>query len=181
MESHQHVGNTLIFSRPSQKVMSTKKALMDQGETAVKNSRASANTRNIFANVLEQADKDDPTMTDREVVVEAGSFIFAGTDTTANTLTYTLYNILSDPALRDALEKELAAVDEPYTDSKLEPLPVLNAVIKETLRLFGAAPGALPRVSPQEGAQLGEYFIPGGTIVATQACKQTVGQTPTDV
>ncbi len=45
----------------------------------------------------------------------------------------------------------------------------MNKVIDETLRLYSAAPGSLPRIVPAGGAILGGYHIPGGTTVSTQA------------
>ncbi|KAI5359685.1 Putative cytochrome P450 [Septoria linicola] len=125
-----------------------------------------------FQKVLADAEKDDPlarVLSDEEIVIQAGTFIFAGTDTTATTLTHLIWSVLRDPVIQKAMEEELAALDEPYSDEKLEALPVLNAIIKETLRLYGAAPAALPRVTPPEGAVLGGYTVPTGTIVATQA------------
>lgn len=145
------------------------KRLLAQGQTAVTNSRASSTSRNIFANVLEQADKEDGSLTDSEILVEAGAFMLAGTDTTANTLTYLVYNVLSNPQLHKTLEDEIDKVSEPFTDSMLSELPVLNAVITETLRLHGAAPGALQRIAPRGGVYLGQYYIPAGTNVSTQA------------
>lgn len=38
--------------------------------------------------------------------------------------------------------------------------PLLNAVIMEALRLYGAAPGGLPRDTPESGAMSSGYFIP---------------------
>lgn len=63
----------------------------------------------------------------------------------------------------------MAALPEDFTETDLEALPLLNAVIEEALRLYGAAPGSLPRVVPRGGAALGGYFIPEGTTVCTQA------------
>lgn len=152
-----------------QRMFSGTQTIFKRGRVAVANSRAASSTRNIFANVLAQADKDDATLTDTDIIIDAAAFNLAGTDTTANTLTYLIWAVLSDASLQKTLEDEVATLEQPLTDSKLEMLPILSAVINETLRLYGAAPGALPRVSPQNGANLGGYFIPGGTTVSTQA------------
>ncbi|KAK3700186.1 hypothetical protein LTR37_016065 [Vermiconidia calcicola] len=152
------------------KALNSHKDIYAAGRTAVTNSQSSASSKNIFANILEQAEKDEGGMNDEEIIMEAGSFIVAGTDTTANTMTYLVWSVLSRPELQQILEKEVADLDEPLTDSGLEEPTVLNAVIKETLRLYGAAPGALPRVAPSpSGYQLERYYIPGGTTVSTQA------------
>lgn len=48
-----------------------------------------------------------------------------------------------------------------YSDAQLEKLPYLNCVIDEALRLYGAAPGSLPRSAPKGGFTLPSgYFIP---------------------
>ena len=60
-------------------------------------------------------------------------------------------------------------MDEDYGDTDLEKLPLLNAVIEETLRLYGAAPAGLPRAVPPGGVTIDEQFIPAGTTVTTQA------------
>lgn len=105
----------------------------------------------------------------QDVRTESTSLIFAGSGTTANTLTFLSYAVLSRPTLQQALEEEVAQLAEGFTDADLEQLPLLNAVINETLRLFCAVPGSLPRVVPAGGITLGGYFIPEGTTVSTQA------------
>lgn len=158
------------------------KSLMAKGMAAVENSRAktaaggSDATANVFAKVLREADPvEGGSLTDADIAVEAGAFMVAGTDTTSNTLTYLVWAVLrndDDGGLQGALEKELQeGIDDSSrsTDAALEKLPVLNAVIEETLRLYGAAPIPLPRVVPPGGVEFGGYHIPAGTEVATQA------------
>jgi cytochrome P450 len=53
--------------------------------------------------------------------------------------------------------------------AELEAAPILNSVLNETLRLYGAAPGALPRIVPSRGLAVGEHHIPAGVEVSTQA------------
>jgi cytochrome P450 len=77
--------------------------------------------------------------------------------------------VLKQPALQAALEKEVGDADEMLTDVELERLPILKAVIEETLRLYSAAPGTLPRLTPKSGAIFQDYHIPAGTIVGTQS------------
>ncbi|KAI9148267.1 Cytochrome P450 monooxygenase cypX [Paramyrothecium foliicola] len=147
------------------------KALIGRGAAAVVNSRqtASSSSANLFKKVLEQADKDDSTLKNMDICVEAGSFMIAGTDTTSNTLTYLIWAVLSQPELQGLLETEVERAEEPFTDASLEKLPILHATIEETLRLYGAAPTPLPRIVPAGGVELGGFHLPGGTEVATQA------------
>lgn len=96
-------------------------------------------------------------------------FTVAGTDTTAVTMTYLVWCVFSRPELREKIEAEVAALSDDYTDSDLLNLPWLNAIISETLRLYGPISSALPRVAPPDGAALGGVSIPGGTLISTQS------------
>jgi len=144
--------------------------LMAYGTKAIRGSKQRRDTANIFAKIISESEKDQGgDLGEKDVVIEATGLIVAGSDTTGITLTYLVWAVLSRPQLKDDLQKELSALPQDYTDQDLENLPLLNAIIDETLRLYGAAPGGLPRRTPLEGAQLGGYHIPGGTTVTTQA------------
>ena len=143
--------------------------LFEKGRAAVTNSKATSTRRNLFAKVLEQAEDDDEKITQDDICAEAAGFMIAGSDTTSNTLTYLIWAVLSDRSVQEGLEDEVSALSEPLTDSDLDRLPVLHAVIQETLRLHGAAPTPEPRVVPQDGAYFGSHYLPAGTVVSTQA------------
>ncbi|KAI4597191.1 hypothetical protein KJ359_004703 [Pestalotiopsis sp. 9143b] len=154
------------------KLFHSHKALLGVGSAAVIKSKETtgSDSANVFAKVLQQGgDGDDTSLSDLDIAVEAASFMVAGTDTTSNTLTYLTWAVLSRPALQTALEDEVGHLEDPFTDEELEKLPLLHAVIEETLRLYGAAPTPLPRIVPAGGAKLGGYYFPGGTQVATQS------------
>lgn len=145
------------------------KVLIERGKRAVENSKGDSQNHNIFAKVLAEADKDDATLSDFEIALNAGVLVFAGTDTTATSLTYLVWAVLSNPSLRQNLEDEVAQLRPGYSDAELENLPILNAVIRKTLRLYGAAPAPLPRYVPASGATFRGYYFPPGTTVATRA------------
>ena len=89
--------------------------------------------------------------------------------TTASTLTHLFYELVSNPNQLDKLRDELT----PYFDSecnglniqKLQGLEQLNAVINETLRLYPSLPTRLQRLTPPEGIEIGETYIPGNITV----------------
>ncbi|KAF8859444.1 cytochrome P450 monooxygenase [Acephala macrosclerotiorum] len=137
---------------------------------AVNNSKnQDDNTKNIFSTIVAEAQKDDTPLTDKQVKLEAGNMIVAGSETTAVTLTYLIWAVLKQPKLQKELEKEVRELKERFADTDLEALPLLNATIEEALRLYGAAPGSLPRQTPANGATLCGYRLPGNITVCTQA------------
>lgn len=142
--------------------------LMNYGKAAVTNMKATGGGGNIFANMMNEAEKGE-RLDELDVQVEATNLIVAGTDTTAITLTYLIWAVLSRPGLRGQLVTEVLSLSEGYSDGHLEALPLLNGVIEETLRLYGAAPGGLPRSVPAGGVEVGGFHFPGGTTLTTQA------------
>lgn len=144
--------------------------LLKYSQKAVANSRKNSEScRNIFSGLVYETEKDSSTLSDMEVAIEAGNLIVAGSDTTAITLTYLIWAILSRPSLRLQVEEELKKLGDGYGEADLESLPILNATITETLRLYGAAPGSLPRRVPEGGVTLSGFYIPAGTTVSTQS------------
>ncbi|KAF9888504.1 hypothetical protein FE257_008611 [Aspergillus nanangensis] len=148
--------------------------LQDYGRRAVSNlRRQSGNAANLFGTMLNssiagESDMQD-SLSDRSICLEAGNLIVAGSDTTAVTLTYLTWAVLKKPELQLKLEAEVATLNEDFEDADVERLPLVAAVIEETLRLYGAAPGSLPRTVPSGGSTLAGYFIPEGYSIETQA------------
>lgn len=121
----------------------------------------------LFTNVFKA--KDEDKLTSDEVRNAAMTYIVAGTDTTANSLTYLVWSVCRHPEIKAALLEELQSLPRDYSDGDLRELRFLNYIIDETLRLYSAAPASLPRVVPPGGADLGAHWVPGGTVVSTQA------------
>lgn len=144
------------------------RALLDIASIAYKNSLSNASKKNIFSEILAKAENDpEGHLTPMQVTVEAGGLIIAGSDTTSESLTYLIWAALKRPEVQQALQDELLAHDLELRDAELEKLPVLNAVIKETLRLYSAVPMPQPRVVPKGGVTLEGQFLPEGTVVNT--------------
>ncbi|KAI1073419.1 cytochrome P450 [Whalleya microplaca] len=113
--------------------------------------------------------QDEETLTPIEIRDNAQTFIVAGSDTTANTLTYLIWSVCRHPKIKATLLKELRTLPEDFSDDNLKALPYLAQTIDETLRLYSVVPSGLPRVVPEGGATLGGYFIPENYTVLTQS------------
>jgi cytochrome P450 len=66
------------------------------------------------------------------------------------------------------LKSELGDDVDSTSASTLAQLPILNAVINETMRIMPVAPQDFERCVLPEGVNLGEHFIPGGCTISLQ-------------
>ncbi|KAF5235679.1 hypothetical protein FANTH_11629 [Fusarium anthophilum] len=155
------------------KLMNADNIVYEYGAVAVRNMQSAGDglsKTNLFGQMLAEAEGQEKTsLSMPSVQTEAGNLIVAGSDTTAVTLTYLIWAILKQPQLQAELEHEISQLSDKLTFDELKNAPLLNSVIKETLRLYGAAPGALPRVVPEEGLYICGYSFPPGTIISTHA------------
>ncbi|TVY43628.1 putative sterigmatocystin biosynthesis P450 monooxygenase [Lachnellula occidentalis] len=134
------------------------RALSEKGETG----------RTVFNKIVAEAGNES-ALTDAMLADEARAFIIAGSDTTARTLTYLIWATLKHPSVKQRLQDEVDRLPTGFSGKDAMELPYLMAIIKETLRLYSAAPGSLPRSVPSGGRTLGGYLLPQGTTVSTQA------------
>lgn len=114
-------------------------------------------------------------LTDNEIAAELGDLFLAGMDTTADTLSYVFW-LLSKPeniSIQGKLRQEVQGLKfENGLPSVLDTdkLPYLDAVLKETLRMYPINAGSQPRIAPA-GKPIEIYGtqIPPGTICEMQA------------
>lgn len=107
----------------------------------------------VLASDMPQADK-----TVNRLFQEARTFVVAGTETTAWTLTVIIFHLLKAPDKLERLTKELRDANA-TTSTELEQLPYLSAIIQEGLRLSYGVSHRLPRIAPSETLR----FVSGDT------------------
>lgn len=127
-----------------------------------------------------QAKKDRPEfMNDSLVMTMAVSMAFAGSETTAISLSSVFYYLLKNPKCMEKVYEELdrkakegAFADNEHgvvTFAESQALLYLDACIKEAFRMHPAPGLPLERVVPPAGAEIAGHFIKGGTIVGCSA------------
>jgi cytochrome P450 len=117
--------------------------------------------------MLVAASEGAQRLSDTEVLANVFTLLLAGEDTTANTLAWIVCFIAQDPALQRALQAEvdgvLGAEASLPSYEHMQQLPLLTAVVHETLRLKGPAP--FIALSAARDVQLGDVDVPAGTPV----------------
>lgn len=88
--------------------------------------------------------------------------VAAGTDTTSNTVEFAMAEILNRPQVLQKVQEELDMVvgkDNIVEEQHIYKLPYLQAVMKETLRLYPVLPLLVPH-RPSKSCAVGGYTIP---------------------
>ncbi|OAX85099.1 hypothetical protein ACJ72_00512 [Emergomyces africanus] len=146
--------------------------------------------KQVKQTMLKQLAQDDLETSKRalkqqrlELACEMYDHLTAGHETSAVALTYLFWELSKNPDLQIELRKELEALSPkitaqtvPATSTKLphpkfiDALPLLNAIVMETLRLHAPIPGTQPRITPAPFTTLVGYdHIPPNTRVSAQA------------
>ncbi|KAJ3313035.1 hypothetical protein HDV04_002323 [Boothiomyces sp. JEL0838] len=101
-------------------------------------------------------------LTEEEVYGELVGFFFAGHETTANTLTYLVYELCKNPSIAEKLYQEVKQVDfesEKFTET-FQDLHYLENVFKEAQRLHTVVP-AVSRIAAVD-TTVGGYSFKAG-------------------
>ncbi|KAL2152874.1 hypothetical protein VTH82DRAFT_4029 [Thermothelomyces myriococcoides] len=119
----------------------------------------------IFSWILAAYEKSPKTRQDRlNLHGDAQLIVIAGSDSVAAALSHVFYHLAWDPSLVKRLQAEFDALPDISHDN-LMTVPLLDAVINETMRLHPPVPSGTQRVTPPEGLWIKDRFIPGNTIV----------------
>ncbi|KAG2666517.1 hypothetical protein I3760_15G065700 [Carya illinoinensis] len=120
-------------------------------------------------------DSDQISSYDADTITKATclALILGGTDTTMVTMTWALSLLLNNREALKKVQQELdlqIGRDRLVMESDMKNLVYLQAVIKETMRLYPAAPLSVPHES-LEDCTLASYHIPAGTRLLVNLSK----------
>ncbi|MEZ4295037.1 MAG: cytochrome P450 [Polyangiaceae bacterium] len=96
----------------------------------------------VLATLLATRDEDGGFLTDDELIGQLFVLFFAGHDTTRSAIAWTLFLLSQHPQTQNDLQGELTSVlgGDALRLEDLPRLPLLDRVVKESLRLFTPAP-----------------------------------------
>jgi cytochrome P450 family 110 len=115
----------------------------------------------VLGALIAARDDKGEGMAEQEILDELLTMVLAGNDTTATALAWAVYYIFSDAKVLDALREEIDGIDEP---DRIAALPLLDATVKEVLRIAPIFPFVLRRLTVP--MRLGEFEFAAGTHVA---------------
>jgi cytochrome P450 len=113
----------------------------------------------VLSLLMRTRDEDGQALTDAELVGHAMTLFLAAFETTANTLTWTLFLLAQHPDVQADVLDELSFLHGGApTVEQLNCLPLLDGVLKESMRLMPAVVLSR-RISTVDGP-IGPYFLP---------------------
>lgn len=143
-------------------VEAKKKALEKDGSAFDTQDQEGKDIMSILMRANSQAAEGEK-LSDEEVIGQVSTFAFAGTDTTSNAISRILYLLATNPKVQEELRTEITEATNTKGDSillydELVALPFLEAVCRETLRLY-------PPVSTVSRVALQDASVPLSTPV----------------
>jgi len=170
------------LDRTAIEILEAKKRALREGDEAV--GQQIGQGRDIMSVLLRANMKasEEDKLPESEVVGQVSTLIFAAMDTSSNTMTRILHLMALHPEVQEKLRKEIMDALElnggrDFTWDELDTLTYLDAVCRETLRLFPPLPQllrtaqkdiALPLSNPiigVDGREMHEIIVPKDTDI----------------
>ena len=112
--------------------------------------------------------KDGVAMPVQELYANSTLLVLAGSESTASGLAGITFQLLKHPeALKKAVEeiRSAFATENEIVPESVKRLPYLAAMVSEGLRMYPPFPEGLPRLTPQQGAEICGQWVPGGVKI----------------
>lgn len=123
--------------------------------------RDATESTDILGLLISARHDDGSPLTDLEIRDELMTMVAAGHETTAMALTWLCYAVFTRPAVLERLVEELAA----NRGADLDALPYLDAVVRESLRMYSVVPAGSVRLVKRD-FRAGTFEIPAGSMVS---------------
>lgn len=124
-------------------IFEAKKKALEKGEGAFEARGGGKDIMSILMKANSEATSAE-RLPEEEIIAQISTFTFAGTDTTSNGLSRILHLLSTHPRVQDRLRLEvteaISAFGENISHDELVSLPFLDAVCRETLRLYAPVP-----------------------------------------
>ncbi|KAI9440827.1 cytochrome P450 [Lactarius indigo] len=174
---------TETMNAQAKRIYETKKRLLELGDGATVEQVGDG--KDIIGLLMRSSmvKSENDRLSEEELLAQMAVIVLAATDTTSSALSRIIHLLALHPDIQDKLRKELKEAcgdNEEMTHDQLVSLPLLEAVCRETLRLYAPVPGVmrtarsdviLPLSSPihdVDGREIHEIFVPENTNLYIQ-------------
>ncbi|MDR6224085.1 cytochrome P450 [Desmospora profundinema] len=131
----------------------------------IERKRSQPSATDVLAALVQARDEDGAVLSDDELIGHTFTLFVAGHETTSNALTWTIFLLSQHPDILADLLDELdgALQGASPTMEKLNQLPLLEGVVKESLRLL--PPASIGMRITGSPCVLGGFFLPKGSNI----------------
>ncbi|MGL6343786.1 MAG: cytochrome P450, partial [Waterburya sp.] len=133
-------------------------------ELATRRIEDNSDRQDILSLLMSAQDETGERLKDSELRDELMTLMFAGHETTATAIAWSLYWVHRYPEIKGKLQAEIASLGENPQPMELAKLPYLEAVCQETLRIYPVGMLTFPRVV-QEPMELMGYKLEVGQVL----------------
>ncbi|CAI2187348.1 519_t:CDS:2, partial [Funneliformis geosporum] len=135
------------------------------------NNENSKNGRiDLLTGMLQHANQEGISTDFKQLRDEMVGFFVAGHDTTSMALSTSFYFLAKHPEMQERAREEVISVlgNEPLipTTEQLKAMKYINAVIKESLRIYPPSTAIIPR-KLKKPKKIGPYLLPANVICST--------------
>ncbi|XP_073830963.1 probable cytochrome P450 4s3 [Musca autumnalis] len=116
--------------------------------------------RFAFLDMLLISQMEGRELSDSDIREEVDTFMFEGHDTTSSAISFAIYLLSQHPQVQHQAYEECKAME----GSEKENMPYLEAVIKETLRIYPSVPTYARSIT--EDLQVGKLTLPKGCNIS---------------
>ncbi|XP_072402695.1 cytochrome P450 4c3-like isoform X2 [Diabrotica undecimpunctata] len=157
---HSHTMNVITSRREELKKKQKEEQKEKIGDVGIKQRKA-------FLDLLLEETIDGRPFTDTEIREEVDTFLFAGHDTTANVISFTLYCLSLNKNVQDKVAREQKQIfgenkNRKVTMRDIQEMKYLELAFKESLRIYPPAP-YVGRKTDRDIAYIDGNIIPKGT------------------
>lgn len=166
-----------ILKIPSQKGRYIAQTCSELGKVAIdmwnqaKNSEKTLN-RTLMSMMMQAEGAEN--ITSEEIAAQLRTLVQAGYETVGSEMAWILYEIARCSDIQEMLRKEISAIPEPTYEDIVQEMPLLDAVVKESLRLHPPVmelthvakhDAVVPMSKPIPGTHNLFFTIPRGTVI----------------
>ena len=134
-------------------------------EIATRRTEDNSEGTDILSLMMSARNESGEALKDKELRDELMTLMLAGHETTATPIAWSLYWVHRQPEIRTKLREEIASLGSNPEPMEIAKLPYLDAVCKETLRIYPVAMLTFPRVVREPLELIGYKLEPGQVVM----------------